>query len=137
MDNEDFTSEFEFEDSEIWDDWDEMDEVFNSDEIENSDQEQNSMNILTINLIESEFSTYGWIMCGDIDSIKKSTHNNYQYKNYKNCKYYGIIDNRIDIVNQQIIILDDLKIMFCDYDGKIIAHCVNVIELNNLLTILK
>ena len=32
-DNEDFTSEFEFEDSEIWDDWDEFDEVFKSDEI--------------------------------------------------------------------------------------------------------
>ena len=135
MDNdEDFTSEFEFEDSEIWDDYDEMDEVFNSDEIENSDQEQNSMNILTINLIESEFSSYGWIKYLDIDSIKKSTHNNYQYKN---CKYFGIIDNRIDIVNQQLIILDDLKIMFCDYEGKILAHCVTVIELNNLLTILK
>lgn len=127
-DNEDFTSEFEFEDLEMWDDYDEMDEI------EDSDQEQNNVNILTINLIESVFSSYGWIMCGDIDSIKKSTHNIYQYKN---CKYYGIIDNRIDIVNQQLIILDDLKIMFCDYEGKILAHCVTVIELNNLLTILK
>lgn len=132
--NDDFTSEFEFEDSEIWDDYDEMDEVDNTNEINNSSQKQNSIDILTINLIESEFSTYGWIKYGDINNIKEFAHNIYHNKNRK---YYGIIDNRIDIVNKQIVTLDVLKIIFCDFDGKILAHCVTPNELNNILTILK
>lgn len=102
---------------------------------DNSIQEQNSKNILTINLIESVMSTYGWIKYLDINI--KGTNNHIVKHHNKNSTNFAITENRLIIVDRQIVKSLNYKTIFCNHFGVILAHCTNETELTNLLEILK